>query len=1314
MGDDADLGFLVGTDQGILDILVRQPVARERAEPATGEHRLDVAGSDVEVVVGELQHLLGDGDFGPVSRPRIDFQCVAARPAGNADDAGDLRQVVIGRQGLDDTALGQVVEAVRSRVADRLALVNLRDVDRYVARRVDVVEHRDQVPQHRRAGVLAAELAATGRRRRKDPGAAGDMRQITPAGGDLCVVDQIRGIEIRLVAPAGDPLAGKAGSEAHLLAADEVAPDRVGDDLTQVVLVEDRVELPVAGVQPGVGNDAGEQVEVQLLRQFGCSVAEQRRVKTVAVDIVGTAEDPPPSGVAPGPLVGHRSPLALRVLVQQCLLEGVHVVAIGAAQARTPTPEVGAANRHGGRHLESLREQLERQGQVRFEQVPMRLIDRDRHDRIRQGVRDRHHVVTVRRHDPAVVELAPGLLALRIRQIVELVEEDMVDVPHLATECHVPDHVLFDRVDGARCRIHDIEGVPGAAQMHDIVAGTQRQQQRQRGIDRVDPDLIVAGTRHQRQAFDAVDAFELEAGAVEVLPAVGVLEDVELVGERRAGHHQRVETAAAVDLDPVVLDVIDQHVLGAGVDVVLVVAGAGRNVASRQFGTGVLQLRLEEEGVVARFAEQLQHADVVVDLEVVVVTPTIQRGVETDTRSDAVETIDNVDLLTAEGDGLGLDDAPDQEVVLAGIAIDAQRRHAVVKDERVTAFVAMNLDVLGAEIVIDALVVGRRAERDRLACRRRGIGEVGRPGQCGGVVDSQQEIVALGILGGTVELDLPRIAAGPRPAHRDLADADRRQGLKCQLDLGDGRGLGETRRFLALVGEPEAAALAIPEIEQLRLVGGLVEQRVEVGLAGEQRVDHVRRDPCHHRPRHLGLGDRLVAAGNPEELAFGVVVRRQHRDQPRVGRGAGAGDVDIGDAHQRLELQGDLRSAVGIGDVGRRFAVIIELEAAGGFPFELLDACVSIEMHRVGNDPAADHYRIVVGAAGAGVADIDRRRHAVEQSGQGRQGQEIAVAALGAVETHLARKVVDREAVGARAAVEFETIKGRDILDFVHRLQERGIGLRNLLSRYGQLVAGKAEVEVARLEQGVVAGRIAEDIDALGASDDVIAGSGIDPVGKARANDAVVAVAALQGQLVDGTGREDLIGRDLGRIGQEAGDQPVVAGTAVDGDLVVRGGGAVEVDAANGDDDGRQAGLPRRRRQAADEALVRHPHGIVVGLLGRGVVDVGCGQRDRRAAGPDPDRRRGRDPGRRDPVLQQVRRGRRGRRRAAADDLQRRPRAAGEDDAVGVLAGVVIDRGAGEAAPRAAQFGLQQLGLQRRVFVDDLVPDDEVVADRRR
>ena len=93
-----------------------------------------------------------------------------------------------------------------------------------------------------------------------------------------------------------------------------------------------------------------------------------------------------------------------------------------------------------------------------------------------------------------------------------------------------------------------------------IVTRAGVNQQADRRLQAVQIDDVVTATGHQCQSFDAVDVFQLQAGPVQILTVLGIGEDVERVAKLCTGDDDGVKSAAAVDFDAVVFQVVDQRV----------------------------------------------------------------------------------------------------------------------------------------------------------------------------------------------------------------------------------------------------------------------------------------------------------------------------------------------------------------------------------------------------------------------------------------------------------------------------------------------------------------------------------------------------------------------------------------------------------------------------------------------------------------------------------------------------------------------------------------------------------------------------------
>ena len=167
---------------------------------------------------------------------RVDNDRVASRAVrttGDANHTGDLADVEILRHNLVHNSSRQIIEPVRGRTGDSFGAEILLDVDPAVrCRSGDVVEHRDQIPEHLLALTAVAPVV------RPDVLFTDNMRHPATDGHLFCV--QVALVQVRFVTPVRNSWAVQSCALTHLIGANHVAPDRSRPQ-------------PVAGI-PGTGS----------------------------------------------------------------------------------------------------------------------------------------------------------------------------------------------------------------------------------------------------------------------------------------------------------------------------------------------------------------------------------------------------------------------------------------------------------------------------------------------------------------------------------------------------------------------------------------------------------------------------------------------------------------------------------------------------------------------------------------------------------------------------------------------------------------------------------------------------------------------------------------------------------------------------------------------------------------------------------------------------------------------------------------------------------------------------------------------------
>ena len=343
-------------------------------------------------------------------------------------------------------------------------------------------------------------------------------------------------------------------------------------------------------------------------------------------------------------------------------------------------------------------------------------------------------VVRLRHHDARVLGRIVDGERHHARAVAHLVERHAVDFANLDVLVErIPGHVVaFDgrveqvgifgeALDDFPRFAADDDGVAARAALDDQFADGAH-------IGAVQVDRVVAAAHQQLQAFDIEQFLQLDAGAVNALHGLaggridlGV--DVEGVAQDGADNADGVKTGAAVDGDVGVFHVhqrIDVHFArvdaNVGAKVAVSAKGAadlghlGIDIDQRAFGVEREQ-GLDQEGIVAIVAEQVDVGLVVVDLEVVVVRAAVEAGaVEGRALGDL---LDDGDDLAFHHDVFGFQHGADVELVVAFIAEYVDLGGGTVGDDLVGAFAAKYADLLD-RAVVDDLEVQAGAQRGGL------------------------------------------------------------------------------------------------------------------------------------------------------------------------------------------------------------------------------------------------------------------------------------------------------------------------------------------------------------------------------------------------------------------------------------------------------------------------------------------------------------------------------------------------------------------------------------------------------------------------
>ena len=121
----------------------------------------------------------------------------------------------------------------------------------------------------------------------------------------------------------------------------------------------------------------------------------------------------------------------------------------------------------------------------------------------------------------------------------------------------------------------------------------------------------------------------------------------------------------------------------------------------------------QEEHVIAGFTKHAENADIMVNFKVVIPAAAKEVCVKADPWCCAVHSIDDINQRIFVVDANGVQDTPNKEIVVAPVAVDLHRGHAVIGNERVISIATANFHNFCSEIIINPLERSRFAERNR-------------------------------------------------------------------------------------------------------------------------------------------------------------------------------------------------------------------------------------------------------------------------------------------------------------------------------------------------------------------------------------------------------------------------------------------------------------------------------------------------------------------------------------------------------------------------------------------------------------------------